>query len=565
MAEFGYYEEQSGFGYYEEQSGFGYYQKISDSPPSTGFVINPPVVNSTTGSRHLDSEHSYLLQVNFDKTNTDVGRYSYNHREPYLVPDFFEPIVLTPPTLSRTVVDGTGILQSKAARNLGDIVLKLEGGLQDPLLAKQWGGAQFLLYQGPYGSKNPSSYVLVYIGVVGDTDHTENELTLTIRGSEKIIEDTPALVDGEVFAGTGVQPDGTDEAPPELANIAKPRIVGEVWITRCTLLDGALNIYQFDVEIPVDQQFWGIRDAGVSLTHLGATADMHNFPFNPGSSGYVQLADQPYIRLANPPAGPIVFSGDRGPNNNEPTGIFSRIFVKYLGPTPHTIVFLPGDIDPIPGQETEAGIFLAAGEIPSVASLFDRIALSIGGFWYIDRLNRCRLGRVDLTSPATRTILPEQVLRDPRPILIPNSRPVWRVNYKFQKNYTVANESDLANDPLNTNLNLFKTIAFQPNRLVQRTSLTVTLDDYPAARELNIDSVINNIASAEIEADRILALGEPGVAILNFNVYDELFTYDIAENIDVSFDGFQFAGAIVGLDENTITNQTRITVLGREI
>lgn len=564
MPTFRYHETQGGFGYHETQSGFGYHETQSDTLPSGGPVITAPVANRSTGSKHLDSHHSYLLDVAFDPLRNEVRRFSYNHREPHLFTSFYwEPSILTPPSLSRTIVDGTGVLQSRASRSFGDIVLETSGW-DDPLLDLSWIGAIWTFYIGPYGSRFFSAYTRAYIGLIENTQATEHTLTLKLRGAEKIVEETKAVLDSEIFQGTGQQASNIDEGPTEFINVAKIRTFGQIVNFAPINTDPVENTYQFDVDIQGPEIT--VRDGGVALLSLGRTIDLFGWTFTPvaDDGNYIESSVSSHFRTAIPPAKTLTMSISEAPGSNEPTALFNDIAIRYFSGSPPPVEFLFNDIQPIPGQETEAGIFLNRGEVPTVAQLFDQIATSIGAFWYVDRLNRCRLGRVDLAATPIKSISSEQVLRDPEPELILNTKPVWKVIYNYAKNYAVLAESDLANDPANPDLNDFKAIATSPNQVLTPTSQGV-IDDHPTARELTINSIINNIDSAVVEASRILALGQPGIALLHFSLFDELFVHDLAEPIEVFINDFQFTGAIVGVQENVESQLSRISVLGVEV
>ena len=559
MAEFGYYEEVSGFGYYEEVGGFGYYEVLSDQPPVTP-VIKKPVVDRMRLSADLPSFKSYLLQVNFDAQTSDILYFSYNHDYPLVFPTFYAPRMLQAPNLTKTVVDGTGFLQNRVSRTFGDIQIKLNDRFDDPLLDKNWEGADFFFMIGPHNSQNFSEYETVYIGMIDTVSVSQQIMTLSVKGAEKIVEEAKAVLDSDRYLGTGKQPDNTDEGPPEFEGLSKIRIHGSVFNFQPTLLDATLNIYHFDAVTPFrDDAEFDARDSGILLTNTGSVTDLHTHMFNPGATGeYVRLINQSYIRLAAPSTNQIVMTFNEVMGNSEPTSLFTQIGVRYLS---GEVALGTGDLNPIPGLTTQAGIFLDTGNEPSISQLFDQIARSIGAFWYIDRLNVCRLGRIDPDATPTRTIT--QVLRDPRPTLTHNAKPIWRVIYNYKFNQRVLAENELADDPNNNDLNLYKPLALLPSQQLESKDQTI-LDDNPSARTLEINSIILNEPSARVESDRILELGKPERALFAFSVFNELFTYDIVEPLRVQIDNFSFVGSVVSVNEDTRTQQSRITLLGKE-
>jgi hypothetical protein len=101
--------------------------------------------------------------------------------------------------------------------------------------------------------------------------------------------------------------------------------------------------------------------------------------------------------------------------------------------------------------------------------------------------------------------------------------PVWRVNVRYQKNYTVMNETDLAG------------VAAEDQNFCKQEYRVAVADDasvktqWPQAAELTFTSIFDTEATAQAEADRLLALFSVRRQMFKFKVSAEYVRGEVSD------------------------------------
>src|SRR5690606_10022118 len=151
---------------------------------------------------------------------------------------------------------------------------------------------------------------------------------------------------------------------------------------------------------------------------------------------------------------------------------------------------------------SELGIYIQDNR--SVAQVLDAIAATVGAWWGEDRFGRYRIQQLDRPQGTPVATFKSDDLLEP-PERSPTadrerSKPVWRVNVRYARNYTVQN-TDVAASVDDARKALVAAewrdaVASDPNVIV----------DHLLAADLTIDSLYTYESDALAEAERRLRL-----------------------------------------------------------
>ncbi len=369
-----------------------------------------------------------------------------------------------------------------------------------------------------------------FTGVMEQPVCTERSVTISARGSMYHTLNAQAL--RLRYAGTNVLPAGIEGTAGDLKGKVKPMVLGITPNISPPRVNTVKDIYQVDGQYGL-RTGWTLtvydkRTALVAGANYVSQADMEaNAPVAPAQ--YRVWPAGGCFRLATPALGQVTadvknpiapFGSIGGIQHCLPdaiTGCEIHVLVRELlsrehGSYPHYPYFRSNMV-----ASPDGGLYLDSET--SVADAVNMLSSSVSAFWGSDHFQvGTSVDFLQLREPGSYTVVDyqgsvpdalslaeDQILEIARqPSNDEDSGiPVWQVNLSWGRNWTVQSATDVsAGTPA------------ADQAFVKQEYRTVTVSDpsvktnlqWPNARVLNINTLINTEAAATVEANRLLAL-----------------------------------------------------------
>lgn len=407
---------------------------------------------------------------------------------------------LTQPISVTRSIFAPGTTQGQSKVGYGDLVLANPDGELDALLPLAFDGRPIRVLRGELSAATLADFTPVFVGTMEQAEFSVDTITIKLRDAQAPLNLPLQTVR---YGGTNVLPAGLDGVAGDLAGKPKPLLFGRIFNATPAAVNTARLIYQLHdgALASVDE----VYDRGAPLTYGGAYAslvDLQNDALEPAESEYKVYLAGGYLRLGSSPDGTITCDATEGATVADRTA--AQLYARVLD----RAGIASGDIasaDLVAADavaDGECGIYLDSDI--TTASVCDQIAATIGAWWGVSAAGTFRF--VQLVRPmgdAVRTFTANDLIGAPvRQSLADPERgvPAYRVTARYERNYTVQT-SDVAGAVDDAR----RAVLAQPWREAVASDASV-LAVHVLAVPLTIDTLFANVADAEVEAARVLAL-----------------------------------------------------------
>lgn len=416
------------------------------------------------------------------------------------------PARVQQPGLIERTAYGPGKLRGAAPVAAGAIVLNNADGGLDDILDYAFDGREFYIYE-----VDRADWQVLYLLRRGFIEQpTFNGETITFQVRDALHSLDVNLLTTK-YAGTNALPNGIEGTPDDIGGTEKPAVYGTCENIPLVQVNTSKKIYQID----------GVR--GLKSGYSLALYDKRAVVTQDGAGDY---ADQTAMEATAPAAGQYRVCPSLGciRINFTPAGTLTADVtnpadagggVSELDEVIYTMFDLP-TVGQLYDNVPDVGIYVRDGRTKLTA--LNELLASAGGFIVngdpLDGAYSYGYSTAQLYEPSSPFFTPKltpilitekQIVKGTYPELLPPSEPerglpVWRVNVRYARNWTVMTETDLAG------------IAAAEVAKWTQEYRTVTaedsgvLTDWPAALELTVTTLIAGEADAQAEADRLLAL-----------------------------------------------------------
>ena len=372
-----------------------------------------------------------------------------------------------------------GDLLNVGRSGIGEATLINAGGMLDYLADWSVDGRDVVLQQ-----FDGESVTDVWKGTASRLVYTRNEVQVRLR-------DPGARIDKphphEVFAGDNVLPDGLEGTEDDIKGQPKPKVYGDVRNASPALVNSSKLIYQ--VSSRYDCTVSAVYDAGSPLTPGTPYTSRPEMQSVAPSAGEFR-AYQGFCRLGDSPIGAVTVDAS---SSQDLAGDVMEFIAYEAGiQVSHVDMNALDAVGPI-------GIYLT--DVSTTSAIFDRIAVSVGGYWRLAANGTVHIGFLSRPSSPVGTLLDYQIESISRSATGSgdNGVPVWKVVVKADRvETTQTNLTGSATDARRSRL---------ANKYRQSIAESqATLNRHPLSSEVMINSDIRSLTDAQAIADRLLAL-----------------------------------------------------------
>lgn len=417
--------------------------------------------------------------------------------------------VIQPGLIEQTMF-GAGKLRGASPVNAGAIVLNNADGELDEILEYAYDGQYFYVDE-----VDPATFLLVQRlrqGFLEQPTYDEKTITFQCRDAAHALD--VQLLD-EKYAGTNALPAGIEGTPDDIGGTFKPSLIGTCFNVTPIQVNTSKKIYQLDgVRGLVSGYTLAVYDKRALVTEdsAGDYTDQADMEANAPTAGQYRVWPAGgCIRINFTPVG-LLTCDTMNPGEDAPG------FTSTGDSTLTQVLYTVADIHPA-GQlydaDPDVGIYVHDDR--TILTAANELLGSVGGFLTtgtpLDGAYSYGLSTAQLYEPGSPYFTPlldaieltEAELMPGSLRLAPPSEadrglPVWRVNVKYARNWTIMTANDLAG------------IAADEVARWTQEYLTATAEDasvktdWPAALELTVTTLLVDQTEAEAEAQRLLDL-----------------------------------------------------------
>lgn len=345
--------------------------------------------------------------------------------------NFYDERIQQPALFTSSAFVG-GILQEGSRSAYGETTLvNVDGGLDYLVDYALDGRTSVTYFVDEWGVKTE-----ILRGVVKSLTFQEKVISVALNDPQEVL-DLPHP--RNIYAGDNVVPNGFEGTRDDIKGNNKPRVFGKVSNMSPVCVNTSKLIYQVNDGAFSDATVVSIYDNGVELTRGNTYTNRDDLAANIPADGTYDRCKN-YFRLKSMPVGELTCDVNTS--------------VYLLGDVLSVITDEVGwdtDGDSILGLNDfgDAGVLLEDGE--STSSLIDKIATSVGGYWYFKDSNTIAVKQLSPPNDSSGVI----ELFDYNIINITrssagsgsNGTPIYRVSVQYDKIETVINNLQTAAPP----------------------------------------------------------------------------------------------------------------------
>jgi hypothetical protein len=469
---------------------------------------------------------------------------------------YYEPRVINPASINRNIFSD-GKTSGASRVGYGSIELSnIDGGL-DYLRSYSFDGRSLIIKVGDENSSF-SSYTTILNGTMEQVEFTFSKAIILIRDKLSIL-DNPLQT--TLYLGNNSLPNGV-EGVSDIAKKPKPLLYGKVFNIQPIMVNSSLLIYQ--INDGAIAAVGAVYDRGVALTFHADEPNVADLEaHSPPSGKYTTCLALGHIRIGNSPSGALTCDATQGATlaNRTAAQILKLLAIKGGVDSGDIVASDVTALDAL--NSSEVGIWVDINE--RSIDVMDAISNSIGAYFGFNSNGQFKMGR--FTSPSGTPVINIDLnnlinIDYIRPDDAGKGIPTWRTSLTYQKNYTIQS-TDLATSITDARRNVLN---------IQ--SLTVSAEDpaikdqYVLATELTRETLLTNSASAQTEANRLLALYKVRRELYSVKIALDLNDQlpDLNNVINLILPRFGLTSGkiftIIGIDANYATNRATLTLWG---
>ena len=403
---------------------------------------------------------------------------------------------LSDPGSVTITVFGDGRTGGGTKLSLGEIKLKNPDGQYDGWLDYGFDGRRVVIRRGIPGAY-PADFETVFTGTIrGRPTVNTNEVVLSLLDKQHIF-DRPLLVNR--YGGTNVLPYGIDGTADDLAGKAKPRLLGRVFNEAPPCVNTSKLVFQIN-DGPI-ASVEGVYDRGEPLVFGADRANSGALLLTaPAAGSYDTCLAEGLFRLGADPEGEVTFGATQGAAATDRTAAQLLVALALEAGVSGAEIADSDVADLASDASAVLGLWINS-DSDTFASVMDRIAESVGGFYGFDPAGVLRMGR--LVEPAGAPVLSLEefdILSIERRPARDNDLPTWAYTVRHSRVGTVQT-SDLAPavDPA-------RRAFLGAEYRAQRAETASVKAKYLLAAEGSVDTALTEATDGANEASRRQAL-----------------------------------------------------------
>jgi hypothetical protein len=511
----------------------------------------------------------YLAQVKgVDKNSGDVVDFYYtsNKYNNGGTPDY--DVRISAPAFFSRSMDMGGIMGGTIATSIGELVLQNTDRNIDGLINYDFIGRTLILL---YGDENGSiiDFVPILIAEISEVRFGWEDVHFIFKDYTQKLEN---IIQQERYLGTNSPPDGL-EGEADLKDKQKPLIFGRPHNYQPIQVNKQKLIYQASSE-PLYNMI-SVFDKGSYLSRQTDYVDLTDLQANYPDAGYFRfLPGSGYFRIGLIPDNlSITVLEKENLEDNSPAAILSFIQENYINSIDSNLSISSDDLTLL-DSEIAANLGIVCGDSASIKDVIEEVCFSIGAWYGYDKNGTLRVFRLrEPSGNADLEIISANHNDSPYgiysleidPAIINNSAaPIWKINYKYHKNYNPAQKENLAGIVSSERINWFQ----EEYRIITVQDDTIKTK-YPSAQEITVESNLIGSENVLVEANRLLTLYKVPrnlyIAECRLSIND-LKSLDLGQKIALTFDRFGLDGTkltiLVGIELDYIKQTAKLTCWG---
>lgn len=483
----------------------------------------------------------------------------------------FEPRAIEAGTFSQFLVDAL-TTDGRSRVGTGAVVLANADGGLDALRGYGMYGRSLTIRRGRVGDPYPSGWTTLLTGTVEQAEFSLTQVRLRIR--DRQAEVAHAAYQSTKFAGDNALPSGVEGVADDLKGKPKPILRGKARNIAPPCVNTSKLTYQVSHRQinSVDAVYVGglalsAGTAHASLADLQAatvTAGQYDTYLGSGSDGA-------YFRLGTAPDNLVTCDATQGANAAARTAAqVAKQILLDAG-------VASGDISAASVTALDTANSAVLGywtgtEERKVGEALDAVLGSVGGYWAVTADGTFAFGRLEAPAgtPAMTVTSAELLESGAEAVERLAGRaedrglPAWRINLRYQKNYTVQAGADVV-----------AAVSQARRALLAEEWRTATADDaavkttHLLAPEKEAFSLIDAEADAQDEADRLLALYSEKRDFLRVRLPPdnaEALALELGDVVELDYARFDWGGGkpfvVTGLIYEFRLNQMTVELWG---
>lgn len=345
--------------------------------------------------------------------------------------NFYDERIQQPALFTSSAFTGN-ILQSGSRSAFGEAVLvNVDGGLDYLVDYAMDGRTAITYFIDEWGVKTE-----ILRGVVKSLTYQEKTISVALNDPQEVL-DLPHP--SNKYAGDNVMPNGFEGTKDDIKGNSKPRVFGKVSNMSPICVNTSKLIYQVNDGAFSDATVVSIYDNGVELTRGTTYTNRDDLAANIPADGTYDRCKN-YFRLRGMPVGELTCDVD---GNVHLLGDVLAVVADDAGwdVDGDTIIYL--------NNFGEAGVLLESDE--STSSLIDKIATSVGGYWYFKDATTLAVNQISQPDDSGDVveIFDYNIINITRNSAGAGSNgiPVYKVSVMYDKIETVINNLQTAAPP----------------------------------------------------------------------------------------------------------------------
>jgi hypothetical protein len=349
----------------------------------------------------------------------------------------FNPVLTDPGTIGIKVFSD-GRTGGASKLEVGELVLNNVNGELDAWLGYSFDGRAITIRSGEKTAAYPGGWTTLLTGTVETLEADFRGIVVRLRDKQYLFS---LPVQTNTYLGNNALPNGAEGTASDIKGKVKPRAYGVVINASPVLVNTSKLTYQLnDGAI---NAVTAVYDRGVALTQGADYASLALLEAaSPAAGTFITSFALGLIRLGGLPTGLItsdfaeasVASGGR-----KVAQILAKL-AKLSGIVDAEIN--QGELTALSASSEQVGIYIDSET--TIQEAMDKIAASIGAYYFFDAVGMLRMGQLAPAVAATLTLFDYQIKDNiQRRPARDNSIPAYKVLVEYSKNHTVQT-SDLA-------------------------------------------------------------------------------------------------------------------------
>jgi hypothetical protein len=473
---------------------------------------------------------------------------------------YFDPRIIDPGTISLNLISDDGV-NADPKLDVGEVIIANIDGAYDYLISPTGDiyaldGRELIISYGDDSATYPSGFTTLFKGTCDGIEVTYDKVIIRARDNAYLL-DKPLLTD--TYLGTNVLPNGVEGTANDIKGELKPYMFGYVNNFEVKCCNTSKLIYKVNQGYTLSgEAILGAFDKGVPLTAGSDYTSQLDMEINAPLSGEHRVWPAGgYIRLGSSPAGRVTVTAIKG------TSITTRSAATIMNEilAIQGLSALSADVTALNAlNNRQVGIYI--DDDITIKDALNKVARSIGAYFYYDRLGQIRLGR--FTDPAytiaTPVILQEYDILNIEHVPTSANKPYSKYIFEYHNVETAQTKDDLAGSVPQIEKQKL-------NKQYKKVTYTVpgVSTNYKSNKQLKITTRFISESHCLEELNRIALMFTTPRRCYEVTIHISAFTFDIMQLIFLSHNRFGLNGlpcAVISYSLNLAENNVTLKLWG---